>query len=74
MNNQRRKEIKSIIKTLEESVERLNSVCSDEEDAFDNMPESLQYSLRGDEMQENINTLEDAVSAIEGVIIDLEEF
>lgn len=72
MNNQRRKEIKSIIKTLEEAVERLNSVCSDEEDAFDNMPEGIQDSDRGDTMQENIEALEEAVESIEEVIGNLE--
>lgn len=65
MNNTRRKTIKGIITKLEELEslkaeiqEELQGVLDEEQEAFDNLPESLQDSDRGEQMQECIDTLQ----------------
>jgi len=73
MNKERRNKITKIIKDLEEIKSRLQSVLSDEEYAFDNMPENLQGSMRGEESEEAIECMDEANDAIENAIEQLEE-
>ena len=73
MNKQRRTEIKNIITELENIKSRLDNILSDEQFAFDNMPENLQYSMRGEESQEAIDYIEEAVSSLEETINQLED-
>lgn len=70
MNNKRRKEIANTIRQIESIV---SSILADEEEAFDNMPESLQGSERGDMSQEAQDNLSSAVDALEEAIICLED-
>ena len=70
MNNKRRKEIANAIRQIENVV---SSILDDEEEAFDNMPESLQYSERGDMSQEAQDNLSGAVDALEEAISYLED-
>lgn len=70
MNNKRRKEIANTIRQIENVV---SSILADEEDAFDNMPESLQGSERGDISQEAQGNLSSAIDALEEAIICLED-
>lgn len=72
MNKQRRMEIKNIIAELENIKTKLDNVFSEEQYAFDNMPENLQYSMRGEESQEAIDYMSEAVSNIEEAIDQLE--
>lgn len=72
MNNARRKEISKAISMLEEAVAILANVREDEEMAFENLPEGIQMSERGDTMQEWIDTLTDAEDSIQDVIDNLE--
>lgn len=73
MNKQRRTEIKNIIAELENIKTKLDNVFSEEQYAFDNMPENLQYSMRGEESQEAIDYMSEAVSSIEEAIDQLED-
>ena len=57
MNNERRKVINKMIAKLEEVQSELDSCRVLEIEAYDNMPEGLQKSERGDRMQENIDIL-----------------
>lgn len=72
MNKERRKKISEIISSLNEIYRRLESVKNDEEYAFDSMPEGLQYSMRGEESQEAIDSLDQSVDHIEEAIFALE--
>lgn len=65
MNKQRRKIINGAITKLEEAQIELESVKDDEEEAFNNLPESLQSGDRGEAMSEAIDNLESAISSIE---------
>lgn len=68
MNKARRKELESIVSIIESATESLEYTISDEEDAYDRLPESLQESQRGDEMEENISDLNDALSSLEEAV------
>jgi tetratricopeptide (TPR) repeat protein len=77
MNKSRRKRIAVAIDNLEritnyDSIESIKSEIEDilweEEDAYDNMPENLQYSIRGEESSEAIDNLQEAVDLLEEAI------
>lgn len=70
MNNKRRKEIANTIRQIERVV---SDILAEEEEAFDNMPESLQYSERGDISQEAQDNLSSAVDSLEEAISYLED-
>lgn len=73
MNAQRRKQIQKAIGLLSEARAILEEVTEEEQEAFDNMPDGLQASERGETMEENIYRLEEAVSAIEEQENEMEE-
>lgn len=58
MNKLRRKQIAEAIILIEKAMDILEKVKDDEQEAFDNLPESLQGSERGETMEEYIYTLE----------------
>ena len=73
MNSRRRKAIsKAIEDYLNKETEAreilrnaLEDVRSEEENAYENLPESIQYGEKGEAMEEAISALEDFISAIE---------
>lgn len=80
MNNERRKQLKAIAKqlgtiadNLEEQQILLEQIYDDESEAFDNMPESLQESDRGIEMEEGINLLEEQKDAVATMVDDIRD-
>lgn len=73
MNNKRRKEISKIITELENLEIRLNSVLYEEEDAYDNMPDNLKGSMRGEESEEAIDVMNNADSVLNDAINNLKE-
>lgn len=50
---------------LQNIMSKLTDIITEEQDAYDNMPESLQESERGEAMSEAIDHLEAAFDAIE---------
>ena len=64
-------EIESMLSDLQEFILEIND---DEQEAFDNMPESLQYSERGEAMEEAISNLDDAYSALDGILDDCRDY
>lgn len=80
MNNARRKslnniniELDMVLTRLKEIKQDLGAIQSDEEDAYDNMPESLQASDRGEASQEAQENLDSAISSLEDAIEYAEE-
>ena len=74
MNNTRRKQIrKHVISVLESARQDLDIVIGEEQEAFDNIPEGLQESDRGAEMEESIAEMEDIVGELEDLQGRLEE-
>lgn len=72
MNNIRRKQIAKVIDALEWIREDIDSIHAEEEEAFDNMPESLEGTDRYDAMADAVSNLEDAVDLVEELIEALE--
>lgn len=72
MNKARRSEIKDIIESLENVKVDIEMVADDEQDAFDRLPEGLQCSERGEQMEEYAETLCEASSNIDDIIEMLE--
>ena len=77
MNKARRKRIVSAINILEnitgydliESVkDEIEDILFEEEDAYDNMPENLQCSMRGEESSDAIDCLQEAVDKLDEAI------
>lgn len=73
MNKVRRNQIEEILVKLADIQNDIECISEDEQEAFDNLPESLQYSERGDNMQEAIDNLDYALSSLEEVIDYLAE-
>ena len=73
MNNERRKALRIVITKLEEARARLDDVAADEHEAFDNMPEGLQMSERGETMEEGLDVLDEALDGIDEIICNIEE-
>ena len=64
MNKQRRKRIEEAVTLIEQAKDIIEEVSGDEE-AFENLPESLQYGERGEAMQTAVGSLEEAVDSLE---------
>lgn len=73
MNKNRRKEIESIIEELESLGSRIEAVKEEEDDAFNNIPESLQYSEKGELMEQNVEDLDEAFNGLSEVVEELQE-
>lgn len=74
MNKQRRQDLLDVSALLSEASDRLNEIREEEQEAFDNMPEGLQCSSRGETMQEAIDTMDEWNSGIEDIKSRIEEF
>lgn len=71
LNNARRRQIRAIIKKLQKdnldidvAISKLEDILSDEEDARDNTPESLQESERYQVCEESCDLLEQAIDEL----------
>lgn len=73
MNAQRRKRLIKVEALLSEARGLLEEIASEEREAFENVPESLQESERGAHMQNVLDALEQGVDDIENVESLLEE-
>lgn len=80
MNKARRKELEKAVSLLngaQENVEKakeiVETVRDEEQEAYDNLPESIQYGEKGDIMEENINQLDDAFGEIDTIYDSIEE-
>lgn len=73
MNNTRRKQIAAIMAKLEELKEEVEALHDEEQECFDNLPEGIQYSERGEAMEAAADNLDSAFSSIEEALEYLEE-
>ena len=73
MNKLRRKQLSEIQDKMAELRDMIDMVLSEEQDAFDNLPESIQESERGEAMQAAIDAMESAMSSCEEAEKSLEE-
>ena len=73
MNNSRRKELRRIIEIFENEKQKLDIVINNEQDSFDNLIDSLQQTMRGQQMEEYIDKMNEAIVCIEDAIELIEE-
>lgn len=59
MNNQRRRKLKKVIDLADDIMALMEDIKAEEEDAYDNLPESIQNSERGETMQQAIDTMDE---------------
>ena len=73
MNRERRKAIENVIDKLNELKEEITSICDEEREAYENLPESVQAGEKGDAMEDNYLDLDAASCDIESVIESLQD-
>jgi len=73
MNAERRKKLKDVIDNLNTALSVIEEVKDEEQDSYDNLPESIQDGERGGQMQENIDNLDTAYNDLDDVISELQE-
>ena len=73
MNNTRRKAIQKIYDRLEELMQDIEALQEEEQECYDNLPESLQDGERGQAMQEAADNLEYAANSVQEALDYLEE-
>ena len=69
MNAARRKLLADILDRLSSIKAEIDELKDLEQEAFDNLPEGIQGSERGEKIQANVEIMDDAVNSID----DLEE-
>lgn len=67
MNKSRRSRIDEIIQKIEDLTYDIDVLRDEEEEAYDNLPESIQDSDRGQVMYDAIDNLDSAISSLEEV-------
>lgn len=72
MNNERRKVISSLLEKLEDIQGSVESLQNEEQETYDNMPESLQGSEKGQAVEAAAAALQEAVDALSEVMNSLE--
>ena len=68
MNAKRRKRLEQIISQLENLQQEVQEMAEQERESFDNLPEGLQASERGEAMEENADDLEYADTDFETLL------
>ena len=61
MNKQRRNRIAEALELISQARDILEEVKDEEQESYENLPESLQYGERGEQMQENVDSLEEFI-------------
>lgn len=72
MNNERRKQIKAIIERIakldelkQEIYYAIEEVRNEEQEALENLPDSIRYGARGEEMESRVDALDRAMEDFE---------
>lgn len=65
MNKQRRNRIAEALELISQARGILEEVKDEEQESYENLPESLQYGERGEQMQENVDSLEEFIGYLE---------
>lgn len=73
MNKNRRNAISDIYDKLIDIQSDLECIRDEEQEAFDNLPESIQYSERGERMEEYISSLDEALDYVGYAVDSLDE-
>ena len=72
MNKSRRKQIAEVLEALNTLRDTVEAIQNEEQEAFDNIPESLEGTDRYDQAEEAVSNIDDALSSLEDAIDSLE--
>lgn len=72
MNNTRRLAISVQLQKISDAHEALESIREEEQEYYDNMPESIQQGEKGDNAQTAIDQLETTISSLDEAMSSLE--
>lgn len=73
MNKNRRQQLRKWLEEVEVIKDKLEGICSDEEEYYDQIPENLQNGQRACDSEEAIDQMNEAVSSLEDAISIIEE-
>lgn len=73
MNKQRRKTLQEIAWALASLREQLEEVLEEEAKAYENMPESIRTSYRGNSMADGMETLSSCINDLEDIEDQLQD-
>lgn len=73
MNKERRLRISDLSSKADALVNEIETIRDEEQEYYDNMPESLQGGEKGTAAEEAISALENAISYLQDVIAALDE-
>lgn len=73
MNKDRRKQIDAIFSALEDLKSQIETIASEERDAFDNMPEGLQQGDKGQAAEAAADALDEAANGIDDITSKLDD-
>lgn len=73
MNKQRRKALEKIAEGVRDLIGQLEALRDEEQESFDNLPESFQNGERGEAMQTGIDSIESALGDLESAESSIQE-
>lgn len=73
MNAERRKKLTDAIAYINKAIQIIEDVRDNEQDSFDNLPESLQSGDRGMLMEECIQGMDEILEELDSCISDIED-
>lgn len=68
MNKQRRRDLREVLEQLERASTIVEMSAGDEQSAHDNLPDELQWTERGERMEEVASELQEAVELIDQAV------
>ena len=74
MNKERREELADVSQLLQEALDRLDEIRSEEQDAYDNLPENFQFGPAGEAMQNSIDMMDSWEARVNDVISVIDSF
>jgi predicted RNase H-like HicB family nuclease len=73
MNKTRRRKLTALIGRTEVIKDELDAILAEEQEAYDNMPEGLQCSARGEDSETAIGAMEEAIELLSDAIDVIDE-
>lgn len=70
MNKSRRKKLAAARQLVDQARAILEEVRDEEQEAFDNLPESIQASEKGQAMDETVSAIQDLADELENIDFD----
>lgn len=74
MNKQRRQELNNVIDGLDTAMNELAEIQDDEQQHYDNLPESFQYTDRGQAMLDAIDWMDGVANEIDNLRTRIEKY